>query len=178
MFARVDDRNYADRGQPVSKQFWGFLIAGVAIVGAAIGFLLLGTKGNHLEVLGDILKVRTLPMSNATIVIVDFRVRNPSDIPFVMKGATLTLETAKGEILDGTTVAKSDVETLFEYNKILGPKFNDVLGIKDRIPPRQKIDRMVSARFEIPEAQAEERKAIHLHLEEIDGVTADLVEKK
>ena len=54
----------------MSKQFWIFLIAGVAIVGAAIGFLLLGTKGNHLEVVGDILKVRTLPMSNATIVIV------------------------------------------------------------------------------------------------------------
>lgn len=162
----------------MSKQFWGFLIAGLAIVGAGIAFLLIGTKGNHLELTGDILKVRTLPMTNASIVIVDFRVRNPSDIPFVMKGATLTLETASGQILEGTTVSKSDTETLFQYNKLLGPKFNDVLGIEDRIAPHQKIDRMVGARFEIPETQAEDRKAIHLHLEEMDGVTADLVEKK
>jgi hypothetical protein len=37
---------------------------------------------------------------------------------------------------------------------------------------------MVGARFEITESQAEDRKAIHLHVEEMDGVTADLVEKK
>jgi len=162
----------------VSKQFWGFLIAGLAIVGAGIGFLLIGTKGNHLELIGDILKVRVLAMSNASIVIVDFRVRNPSDIPFVVKSATLTLETASGEILEGTTVSKPDIETVFQYNKILGPKFNDVLAIKDRVLPHEKLDRMVGARFEIPESQAEDRKAIHLRLEEMDGVTADLVEKK
>jgi hypothetical protein len=111
-------------------------------------------------------------------VVVDFRVTDPSDIPFVMKGASLTLEPASGPILDGMTVSKPDVENVFKYNPILGPKFNDVLGIKDRIEPHQRLDRMVGARFEIPESQAEDRKAIHLHVEEMDGVTADLVEKK
>jgi hypothetical protein len=96
----------------------------------------------------------------------------------VMKDAKLTLETAKGEILDGMSVSKPDVENVFKYNPILGPKFNDVLGIKDRIEPHQRLDRMVGARFEITDTQAEDRKAVHLHIEEIDGVTADLVEKK
>jgi hypothetical protein len=163
----------------VSKQFWIFLIAGVAIVGVGLGFLLLGTKGNHLELHGSILKVRVMPLSPvASLAIVDFRVNNPSDVPFVMKGASLTLETATGEMLDGMMVSKPDVENVFKYNPILGPKFNDVLSIKDRIEPHQRLDRMVGARFEIPEAQAEDRKAIHLHVEEMDGVTADLVEKK
>jgi hypothetical protein len=156
-----------------------FLIVGVAVVGIALGFLLIGTKGNHLELNGTILKVRVLPLSPvASLVVVDFRVTDPSDIPFVMKGASLTLEPATGATLDGMMVSKPDIENVFKYNPILGPKFNDVLGIEDRIAPHQRLDRMVGARFEIPESQAEERKAIHLHVEEMDGVTADLVEKK
>jgi hypothetical protein len=156
-----------------------FLIVGVAVVGIALGFLLIGTKGNHLELNGTILKVRVLPLSPvASLVVVDFRVTDPSDVPFVMKGASLTLEPATGATLDGMMVSKPDIENVFKYNPILGPKFNDVLGIEDRIAPHQRLDRMVGARFEIPESQAEERKAIHLHVEEMDGVTADLVEKK
>jgi hypothetical protein len=163
----------------VSKQFVVFLLIGLAIVGAGLGFLLIGTKGNHLELKGTILKVRILPLSpTASLAVVDFRVSDPSDVPFVIKSASLTLEPATGETLDGMMVSKPDVENVFKYNPILGPKFNDVLGMRDRIDPHQRLDRMVGARFEIPESQAEERKAIHLHLEEMDGVSADLVEKK
>lgn len=163
----------------MNKQFLVFLLAGLAVVGAAVGLLLIGTKGNHLELNGTILKVRVMPLSPvASLVIVDFRVSDPSDVPFVMKGATLTLEPASGATLDGMSVSKPDIENVFKYNPILGPKFNDVLGIKDRIEPHQRLDRMVGARFEIPESQAEDRKAIHLHIEEMHGVTADFVEKK
>ncbi len=155
------------------------LIVGLAVVSIAVAFLWFGTKGNHLELNGTILKVRVMPLSEvASLVVVDFRVTDPSNVPFVMKGASLTLEPATGDMLDGMTVSKSDIENVFKYNPILGPKFNDVLGIKDRIEPHQRLDRMVAARFEIPEAQADDRKAIHLHVEEMDGVTADLVEKK
>ena len=163
----------------MGKQFWIFLIVGLAVVGIGIGFLWIGTKGNHLELDGTILKVRVMPLSpTASLVIVDFRVNNPSDVGFLMKGATLTLEPMSGTALEGMTVSKPDVENVFKYNPILGPKFNDVLGIRDKIAPHQRLDRMVGARFEISESQAEERKAMHLHIEEIDGVTADLVEKK
>jgi hypothetical protein len=163
----------------VSKQFVIFLLAGLAVVGAGLGFLLIGTKGNHLELNGTILKVRILPLSPvASLAVVDFRVNDPSDVPFVIKTASLTLEPATGATLDGMMVSKPDIENVFKYNPILGPKFNDVLGMKDRIEPHQRLDRMVGARFEIPESQAEDRKAIHLHVEEMDGVTADLIEKK
>jgi hypothetical protein len=163
----------------VTKQFLILLFVGLAIVGAAVGFLFIGTKGNHLELTGQVLKVRVLPLSpEASLVSVDFRVTDPSDVPFVVKSVSLKLETASGEMLDGMTVSKSDIENVFKYNPILGPKFNDVLGIKDKIAPHQRMDRMVGARFEIPDAKSEDRKAIHLHIEEIDGVTADFVEKK
>lgn len=155
------------------------MLIGLAVVAIGIGFVLIGTKGNHLELKGTILKVRLLPLSPvASLVVVDFRVTDPSDVPFVMKGASLTLDPASGATLDGMTVSKSDIENVFKYNPILGPKFNDVLGIEDRIAPHQRLDRMMGARFEIPESQAEDRKAVHLHIEEIDGVTADFTEKK
>jgi hypothetical protein len=163
----------------VSKAFLLSLLAGLAAVGIAILILFAGTKGNHLELTGTILKVRVMPLSpTASLVIVDFRVNDPSDVPWVMKTATLTLEPGSGETLDGMMVSKPDIENVFKYNPILGPKFNDVLGIKDKIAPHQRLDRMVGARFEITDAQSEDRKAVHLHLEEIDGATADLVEKK
>jgi len=163
----------------VSKQFVVFLLVGLAVVAVGLGFVLIGTKGNHLELNGTILKVRILPLSPvASLAVVDFRVTDPSDIAFVIKSASLTLEPATGPMLDGMMVSKPDVENVFKYNPILGPKFNDVLGMRDRIAPHQRLDRMVGARFEIPESQAEERKAIHLHVEEMDGVTADFVEKK
>jgi hypothetical protein len=156
-----------------------FFLVGLAVVGISLGVLFLGTKGNRLELNGTILKVRVLPLSPvASLVIVDFRVNDPSDVPWVMKGASLTLDPASGATLDGMTVSKSDIENVFKYNPILGPKFNDVLGIKDRIAPHQRLDRMVGARFEIPESEAEERKAIHLRVEDLDGITADFVEKK
>ena len=163
----------------MGKQFWIFLLVGLVVVGIALGFLFIGTKGNHLELNGTILKVRVLPLSPvASLVVVDFRVSDPSDVPFVIKSATLTLDPATGDTLDGMMVSKPDIENVFKYNPILGPKFNDVLGMEDRIKPHQRLDRMVGARFEIPESQAEDRKAIHLHVEEMDGVTADLTEKK
>jgi hypothetical protein len=163
----------------LNKQFVIFLVAGLAIVGAGLGFLFIGTKGNHLELNGTILKVRVMPLSPvASLAIVDFRVNDPSDVPFVVKDAKLTLETASGEMLDGLMVSKPDIENVFKYNPILGPKFNDVLSIKDRVQPHQRLDRMVGARFEITDAQAEDRKAIHLHVEELDGASADFVEKK
>lgn len=163
----------------MNKQFLIFLAIGLAVVGAGISFVMIGTKGNHLELNGTILKVRTMPLSEtASLAVVDFRVIDPSDIPFVIKDATLTLETAGGKMLDGLMVSKPDMENVFKYNPILGPKFNDVFSIKDRVEPHQHADRMVGARFEIPEAQADDRKAIHLHIEEMDGVTADFVEKK
>jgi hypothetical protein len=163
----------------VNKQFLLFLGIGLAAVGIGVSFLWVGTKGNHLELNGTILKVRVLALSpTASLVAVDFRMTNPSDIPFVVKSVSLTLEPESGGTLDGMSVSKPDMDAVFQYNKLLGPKFNDVFSIKDKVAPHQRLDRMVGARFEIPDSKAEERKAIHLHIEELDGVTADLVEKK
>jgi hypothetical protein len=116
---------------PVSKQFWTFLGIGLAVVAIAIVFTLVGTKGSHLDLEGKILKVRVLSLNpNASIVVVDFRAKNPSDIGFLVKNVTMTLEPGSGEPVDGAPISKYDVENVFKYEKLLGSKYNDVLSIR------------------------------------------------
>lgn len=163
----------------MSKQFWTFLGIGLAVVAALIGAVLLSTKGQHLELDGQILKVRVFQMNpNASIVVVDFRAKNPSDVPFVVKNVDLELEPASGDPVKGVTISKPDVENVFKYETLLGPKYNDVLSIRDKIAPHQSVDRMAGARVDLSDAAIQARKTVKLRIEDMDGAVAELVEKK
>ena len=133
----------------MSKGFWIFLAAGLAVVGGLIFTMLTATQGAHLRLEGKILKVRVLalPGSAASIAILDFRVTNPSNVPFVVNSVTLHLEPATGDAADGTTISKNDIENIFRYQKLLGPKYNDTLSLQDRIAPHKTADLISGARF-------------------------------
>ena len=45
----------------MKKSFWIFLAIGVAVLGVLLSGVLVGTKGNHLELSGSVLKVRAMP---------------------------------------------------------------------------------------------------------------------
>jgi len=124
------------------------------------------------------LKVRVLalPGSAASIVVVDFRVTNPSNVPFVVNSVTLHLEPAKGDAADGNTISKSDIDNMFRYEKLLGPKYNDTLSLQDRIPAHKTADLMTGARFELPESVVNGRKSIRLRIEDVDGAAAEVTE--
>jgi hypothetical protein len=163
----------------MGKQFWTFLAIGLGVVGIGIAVLLLSTKSGHLELKGQILKVRVLALNpNASIVIIDFRATNPSDVPFVLRSAGMFLDSLNGNAEEGVSISKADVENVFKYEKLLGPKYNDVLSIKDRINPHQTVDRMIGARFESSEVGLEGRKDLRVHIEDLDGTVADLVESR
>ena len=99
---------------PMSKGFWIFLALGLAVVGGLIFTMLTATQGAHLRLEGKILKVRVLalPGRAASIVVVDFRVTNPSNVPFVVNSVTLHLEPATGDPANGATISKNDVENV------------------------------------------------------------------
>ena len=154
----------------MTRQFMLFLAIGLIAAGAGVFFTFEVNKGSHLTLEGKILKVRTLPTDeHSAIVVVDFRVRNAATLPFMVREGTITITTADGKEVEGETIARSDINRVFDYYKILGPKFNEVLIVRDRINGNQSIDRMLAARFTIPASEVDQRKAVKLTLLDVDG---------
>lgn len=162
----------------VSRRVLLILLAGLAVAGAIVFTFMTATEGAHLRLEGKILKVRILPMSGsgASLVIVDFRANNPSDVALVVNSVTLVLEPDSGENAEGRTIPKPDMENVFRYEKVLGPLYNPVLGIRDRIEPHRSVDRTAGARFEVLEPSIAARKGLRLRIEDVDGTVAELTE--
>jgi hypothetical protein len=161
----------------MSKNFWMFLGVGLVLVAVGLGFVFLGTEKNHLELTGQILKVRVLSLDPQTsFLVADFRVKNPSGIDFVVKDVQLTLDPASGDPIQGSIASKADIDTIFQYQKLIGPKFNSVLSLKDKVKAGTSGDFMVAAKFELSEQAIQSRKALHLRLEDLDGPVSELTE--
>lgn len=149
------------------------------LIGVAVGLVVLGlaasgvlwvNKGSHVVLEGSIQKARTLALEeSASFLVLDFRVTNPSDYPFVVREVKVIVDGVEGNV-----VADVDAKRLFEYYKEIGPKYNDSLKTRDKVGARQTVDRMVSARFELPEAKLKERKSLVLRIEEVDGLVNEL----
>ncbi len=154
----------------------GFLV-GLAVVGGAIAGFLYMNRGSHLQLKGEILKVRSIADDDGAIVFADFRVTNTAAVPFVVNGVQMTMETPEGEVATAVTLSKSDVEKIAKAYKFIGPKYNDMLSILDKLPPVDTIDRMAAGRFKFPPKFLDSRKTLRLRIEEVDGAVAELVEK-
>jgi LEA14-like dessication related protein len=69
----------------MNKRLLIFVGIGVLAVGVAVFLTVSGNEGSHLQLQGKILKVRTGALGDGnSIAVLDFRVENPSDIPFVV----------------------------------------------------------------------------------------------
>jgi hypothetical protein len=158
-----------------------FLIAfavGLGLIGIIVAGVLYMQRGARVGLAGSFLKVRTAPLDdNSSVAVVDFRFRNPGDVNFVVRTVTLVLEDASGNQVEGRTVSESDAKRLFEGIPLLGQKFNDTLIMRDKVPARSAQDRMVAARFEVPEAKIEQRKRLLLRIEDVDGPVTEISEK-
>jgi hypothetical protein len=154
----------------MSKQLLIFFGVGILAVGVAVFLAVSGNEGSHLQLKGKILKVRTGALGDGnSIAVLDFRVENPSDIPFVVGNVEASLEKKNGEMVDGATTSKSDLKQLFEYNKFLGDQYNDGLAMRDTIAPHTMVDRMVAVHFEVSNEVLDAAKAVHLSLHDVDG---------
>jgi hypothetical protein len=163
----------------MSKQFWGFLVVGLVAVGLAAAMIWSGTKSAHLDLTGKIIRVRSIALDGArTLVVVDFRVTNPSGVPLTLREVSLKMERYKAEPLDGVEVSRGDVDTMFTLFPALGVKYSDVLAPPETIAPGKTIDRMAEASFETTEAAVEVRKGVIVHVENLDGTSFDIAEKK
>ena len=155
-----------------------YFLVGLGAVGAAIFGAFYMNRGSHLELKGEILKVRSLADGDGAIVFADFRVTNTATLPFVVNGVKMSMETPDGEVANAVVFSKSDVEKVTRYLKLLGPKYNDVLSMQDKLPPLGTVDRMAAGRFNFPPKFLEQRKTLRLRIEEVDGAVAEIIEKQ
>ena len=140
------------------------------VVAIAVMLVLHGQKGAHINLTGKILKVRTAPIEdNSSLAVVDFRVTDPADYSFMTDKVTLVLVDASGKRTEGDTISELDAKRIFESMPLLGEKYNPSLLKAERIGAHQTVDRMTSARFEVPESALQSRKNIILRIEEVDG---------
>jgi len=158
-----------------------FLIAfgiGIVCIGMAAMWVVHINRGAYIDLPGKVLKVRTAPLDEASAVAaIDFRISNPADYPFVVRKVTVAMEDTAGNESEGQTVSEVDARQLFQVIPLLGQKFNDTLLMRDSIPPHNSWDRMVAARFEVPESTLEARKRLVVRIEEVDGKVFDLSER-
>jgi hypothetical protein len=154
----------------MSKRLLIFFGIGLVALAIAVTVILTANKGSHLELVGKIMKVRTAALGEGnSIAVMDFRVENPSDLPFTVRNVEISLEKPNGEMLDGVTVSKADLKQLFQYNRFLGDQYNDGLSLRDTIAPHATVDRMVAAHFEISDADLEKAKAVHVSIQDVNG---------
>ena len=150
---------------------------GLVVVAIAVWGIVRIGRGGHVELPGTILKVRTAPLDEqSAAAVIDFRVTNPSDYPFQVRG-TVVLESQSGAQIEGATASETDAQQLMAGVPLLGDKYNPSLMVRERVPAHTTLDRMIAARFEVPDSQLQARKRFLLRIEEVDGVVQELSEK-
>ncbi len=167
----------------MSKNILKMAGIGLAIAGLIVAIVLFATRGAYIRLEGSVKQVRIQPMADKScVVIVDFRFRNPADYPFVVRDTKLLIEDADGNVVEGMAVAAVDAKRMFEYysraNPDLGPMYNEMLVARDRIEPKEMLDRMLVARFELSEEAIRNRRRVILRIEDVDGAVTEIAEER
>ena len=161
----------------MKKTLLTFGIAAIVVL-AVIASVFYIQRGAHLELQGEILKVRTAPIDDkSSVAVVDFRFTNVADYEFDVRKVTVMLVDSSGAQTEGSTISEIDAERLFQGIPLLGQKYNPSLITRNKIPPHASQDRMIAARFEVPEDRLDHRQQLVVRIEEVDGAVSELREK-
>ena len=162
----------------MSRTFLVAFAIGIACIAIAVAGIFYMQRGAHVEPVGKILKVRTASLDEgSSVAVADFRLANTSDYPFVVRTVTVSVELPDGSQSEGQTISEPDAKRVFAAKAVLGTKYNDSLVMRDRLGPRSSIDRMVAARFEMPDEKLQTHKRMIVRIEEVDGQIIELSDK-
>lgn len=158
----------------MSKPFGIAFGVAVVVIAILIGIGFHTTKGNHLEPVGAIGKLRTMKVADdITLMVVDFNVKNDSDRDMVVRTVDGTIDTADGP-QQSSSVSAADAREAFRDYPLLGEQYNPVLKERDVVPAHQILDRMVCLRFDVPYEKVEARRGFTLHVEDVTGPVLEL----
>lgn len=153
--------------------FFGIALLGVSLFTA----LTVWTRWDkHLELTGRVTKVRTVaPTPEDSVMVLDLKLENPSELPYEVDEIELRLTPAKGEPVDGVIVAAQDVQRVFDAYPQLGLRGNDPLRRRDIIGGHKTLERMLAFQFPGTKEQVLlERKALVLKVRERQGAVHEI----
>jgi len=153
------------------------MLASLVVIGGLVWTFVATNQGSLVTLQGSILKIRTFPLTpQSTLVLADFRVTNPSKLPFVVDKLEMFVDRPGGDPVSGDILSRADVELVFQYQKLTGPKYNDPLIAANKIQPGETVDRMSAARVDLPEAQIDGRTAVRIRIHEFNHQVAEIAE--
>ncbi|HYO80460.1 MAG TPA: hypothetical protein VES20_03595 [Bryobacteraceae bacterium] len=149
------------------------LVAVVAVVAA----ILYKTKDNRVNLEGQILKVRSHQISpEQTIVLIDMRLRNASAQSLVVRDVEVFVDA--DEPVPGVLFAESDIRRTLSYYPALGSRETPGLLRRDRIASGESTDRSLAISVPMTDEQLARRRAVRVVVQDVDGGSAVLVEKR
>jgi hypothetical protein len=153
---------------------------GVTLV--VIAFLVwrgfVATKGNHLDPVGRIGKVRQQKVDdNEVVVVLDFNLKNDADLPMIVRTVEANIDAPNGSVVNGKMIAAADLANVFRNYPDLGEQYNPPLKARDELKAHDSIDRMAGFLFDVPEDAVLKRKDIVLHIEDITGPVVEIVHR-
>jgi hypothetical protein len=152
---------------------------GLLAVGIALFLILEGNRGSYLVLEGSIRETRVIAFDeNSSGVLVDLRIHNPADYPYVVEGGTLELDLPDGATPAIAPVAASYIDTMLRFDPAAGARRSEVLLPRSRLNPKQMVDRMLAFRVDAPAERIRNRKGLRLIIEEADGKKTTLVESQ
>ena len=155
------------------------VLAGLAVLGLLLAGAFYIQWDAHMALDGRVMKVRTLnAVPEATIVLIDARLTNTSGYIYIVGETKVELEDQKGEKTEGTQIAETDADRLFEGYPALGQRFNPNLKMKDKLPPHATADRQFSVHFPFTAAQVAARKRFLITVRELDGLISQIAETR
>ena len=151
---------------------------GIVVLAVAVVAVLYKTKDNRVRVEGQILKVRShQPDSERTIALVDFRLHNASADSLVVQEVEVFLDEQSAST-PAVLFAESDLRRTLPYYPTLGEKHTSGLLRRDRIPSGESTDRSLGFSVPLTDDRFSQRKAVRIVIHDVDGATAEIIEKR
>ncbi|MEI9814837.1 MAG: hypothetical protein WDO18_20335 [Acidobacteriota bacterium] len=147
------------------------LAGSVAVIGAVVFFLVEQNQSHALHLQGEIVSIRFNTLSDGgNLSIIHLKVTNPSSTGYEVRGVEVDAISPDGkETIPSGVLSKREVRAYTEFEKLDGTP----IGLGDEVKKGETIDRIMSARFEVPR-QKLAGYTLRVKFTSVNGVPAEI----
>lgn len=156
-----------------------FTLFGLLLVTLLAGLVYWSNSGSQVRLNAEVVRVRVVATSEkSAVLIAELRINNPASVPFVVREVKTVLTQQDGRTLAGDQVAQGDLDRLLAYFPADGPRYNETLKIRSRLPGKSRRDWTVAASFPAAKRTVDGRRGLAFEIEDVDGVRVTVTESR